>query len=285
LEIIEEIVNNSIFSILKLPILNSLNNYIKGGLVEKGIIQLMKTNNSPFGKFDTIYEIDCYFNSKDKRIKKVKKAKNFKRLKEKYAKKKYNGESSLIIPFNNNSKEWDIGFILENKHKKRDLCLGQISVNKSIKKIKEMFTDFPNKIKFIKAKIREIYDIEINYLNVLFILSNQWQNPITLEFLKKYKIPFILFDCQNDGLTFSNKNLDPLDIFTLNIEHHYLSNQSNYENALKDEMKDKINEQFDDEYSQILDDESEEEEDEFNDSKNGEIKDILLNNFPDDEIQ
>ena len=32
--------------------------------------------------------------------------------------------------------------IIENEQKERDLCLGQISVNKPIKKIKEMFTDF-----------------------------------------------------------------------------------------------------------------------------------------------
>ena len=223
LEIIEEIANNSILSILKLPILNSLNNYIKEGLVEKGIIQLMKKNISPFGNFDVTYEIDCflnslknnksyYFNSNAKRVKKIEKTKHFKRLQKEYAEKKYNGKSSLIIPFNNNSKDWNIGFIIENEQKERDLCLGQISVNKSIKKIKEMFTDFPNKIKFIKTKIKTIYGIEIDYLNVLFILSKQWQNANTLEFLKKYKIPFILFDFQKDGLKFSDQNSDPLNI-------------------------------------------------------------------------
>ena len=111
----------------------------------------------------------------------------------------------------------------------------------------------------------------------LFYLNNgKIQN--TFEFLKKYKIPFILFDFQKDGLKFSDQNSDPLDIFILGLQNHYLSNKKNYEDALKDEMKDDLNEKFDDEYSESLDDESEDDKDKSKDSKNdNKIKNILLN--------
>ena len=54
-DMLENISNNSILKVIKSPLFDKLHNYTKGGLVEKAIIQIIKNNDSPFGKFENIY--------------------------------------------------------------------------------------------------------------------------------------------------------------------------------------------------------------------------------------
>ena len=139
-----------------------MNNSLKGGLVEKAIIHLIKTNKSPFGKFDNILTIDCFLNNfknksyefnKKERRKKIIKLKYYKNLKNLYEEYLYDGKPTLFIPFLSNSKEWDIGYLIKNvENGKIDLCLVQISINKSIKKIQQMLMNFYNKKTYIKKK-------------------------------------------------------------------------------------------------------------------------------------
>ena len=129
---------------LKHPLFNKLSNFIQEGIVERAIIQLIKNGNSPFGEFKYIFKIDCFLNvfkkkdydfTKSEIEAKIKKLNHYKKLKNKYSKIGYKGDQILIIPFNNNSKAWDLAFIIKNEKGKIELCLIQISINKTIKKI------------------------------------------------------------------------------------------------------------------------------------------------------
>ena len=152
-----------------------------------------------------------------------------------------------------------------------------------------MFTNFMNKIKYIKTKIRIIYKINIDYVNVLFILSKQWQNKNTIDFLNKFDIPYIFINCENKEFNLLNKDLSPLDFFILKNQHHYGSNKNNYERALKDnEINDDLNDQYDDKDIYLLDDENDDNEDNIGETEVKEesiISDILENKFKNNKIE
>ena len=228
--------------IIKSHLFNTLDNYTKGGLIERAIIQIIKNNNSPFGKFENILKIDCFLNkfkdksyefNKKERDEKIKKIKYYKELKEKYSNFNYNGENILFIQFLSNAKEWDIAFIIKNDEGKVDLCLIQMSINKDIKKIQEMLTNFINKKIYICTKIKMIYNIRIDYVNILFILSKQFQNKKTLEFLDKFRLPYIYFNNENGTQNFLYQNNSDLTKFVLGVEHHYITNEVIFKEALK----------------------------------------------------
>ena len=156
---LDHISNNSIIQLINSPLFNELENFIKGGLVEKAIIQIIKNNESPFGAFDKVFKIDCFLNklgnkaydfTNEQRKDKITKLKYFSKLKEDYKTFSYTNEHILFIPFLPNAKEWDAAFILKNEDDQIELCLIQISINKPIKKIQEMIRNFDNKKRFIK---------------------------------------------------------------------------------------------------------------------------------------
>ena len=240
--ILEDISNITIFLMTQDSLLNRLNKPIQEFIIKKAIIQMMEKGETPFYKFENVYEIDSFLNSlrfkdykcsSEKRKGLIKNLKFYKRLKDQYSKVKFDGKPTLIIPFNNKSKEWDLAFIFKNKLGKNELCLIQISVNIYIHKIQDMLTNFMNKIMFIKSKIREIYGIKIDFTNILFILSKQKQNPETIKFLKMYSIPFIFFNHYKGIIEFLNKDKSPLNEFRLLPEHHYESNKDKFENSLE----------------------------------------------------
>lgn len=293
IEVLENISNDSIIEIIKSPLYNTLNNYIKGGLVERAIIQIMKNNNSPFGEFKNVLTIDCFLNvfknnksydfNKEERNKKIKNLKHYEELKDKYSNFNYNGDSILFIPSLSNAKEWDIAFVSTNAEGKIELCLIQISTNKPIKKIQEMLTNFENKKKYIKKKIEIIYGIKIKYINILFILSKQLQNKKTLEFLHEFQIPYIYFNHKNEIQNFLYSNGNILDNFNLGIGHHYLPNKEMLEKALSYNSNDDVKEDISFE-EEIINSNEEEVEDEEIIEKDLTISDILNDQFQDGKI-
>ena len=287
---IETISNNSVILMLKHPLFNKLSNYIQGGIVEKAIIQIIKNGNSPFGKFKYLFKIDCFLNvfkkkdydfTKSEIEEKIKKLKHYKRLKNKYSKIEYKGDQILIIPFNNNSKEWDLAFIIKNEKGNIELCLIQISINKTIKKIQIMLTNFINKQKYIKHKIKEIYGIQIDYTNILFILSKQMQNIETIEFMKKYNIPYIYFNHRKEPFDFRNKDNTYLNKFILSPEHHYQTNKKKFDESLTYDISDLLNYDNNDIDIYLSD---EEEEDTYSSGEYIPLTDIIENEFINDEI-
>ena len=94
----------------------------------------------------------------------------------------------MLIPTNSNSKDWDLAFINKNDEDDIGLCISQISINKSIKKIQNMLTNFSNKKNFIKRKIELILGIKIKSTYILFMISKKNQNQKTINFINKYKI-------------------------------------------------------------------------------------------------
>lgn len=288
---LENISNNSVCSILKNPLFNKLNNYFKEGIIERAVIQLIKNENSPFGEFKLIYEIDCFLNIFKKKdynftinevLEKIKTLKHYKRLKNQYSKIEYKGIPILIIPFYNNSKEWDLSFIIKNENDKKELCLIQISVNKTIKKIQIMLTYFINKQTYIKAKINEIYGIKVDNINILFILSNQIQSLDTIGFLRKYDIPFIFFNHYKEPFDFRDKDNNYLKEFKLLPEHNYQINKDKFDESLTYEANSEL--EYDDNYYMDMDNNSSyEDEDIYSDDKNIQLNDIIKNQFINDE--
>ena len=231
-KLFEEISNNSILLIIKNPLFNKLNNCIKSIIFTKVIIQLIRDNKTPFGKFPNIYEIDCFLNEfknnkeydfkeEKERISKIQKTKYFQKLKAKYLDNSYDGKPILIIPFISNAKEWDLGFIIDGENEKKELCIIQISINKLIQTIQMMMKNFENKSKYIITKIKELYGMNINNINILFILSKKHQNKDTIDFMKKYKIPFIYFNYKDDQFHFLNKKYDEITDFKFGIKYYF----------------------------------------------------------------
>ena len=240
-DVLENISDNSILEIITIPLFNKLNDSIKGGLVERAIIQIIKNNNSPFGKFNNVFSIDCikkkkknksYDFNKDETEKKITNLKYYKELTCKYSNFNYNGENILFVPFLSNAKEWDLAFITRNEKGEIELCLIQMSINKPVYKIQKMLTNFANKKNYIKDKIKIIYKIEIKYVNILFILSKQFQDKETTDFLDKFQIPYIYFNNENETQNFLYANSTNLKEFKLGFEHRYSSNKTMIDQCL-----------------------------------------------------
>ena len=234
---LDHISNNSIIQLINSPLFNELQNFIKGGLVEKAIIQIIKNNESPFGAFDKVFKIDCFLNklgnkaydfTNEQRKDKITKLKYFSKLKEDYKTFSYTNEHILFIPFLPNAKEWDAAFILKNEDDQIELCLIQISINKPIKKIQEMIRNFDNKKRFIKKKIKMIYNIKISFVNILFILSKQYQDNDTIKFMNEFQLPYIYFNNENNEQNFLYNNSSKILKFELSIENHYATNKEKF---------------------------------------------------------
>ena len=273
-EVLDDISNNSILQIIKTPLFKKLDNFIKGGLIERAIIQIIKNNKRPFGKFENIISIDCFLNkfkdktynfTKKEKEEKIIKLKYYLKLKNKYKNFLYEDKPVLFVPFLNNSKEWDIAFLMKNKEGEIELCLIQISINKPIIKIQKMMANFKNKKNYIKKKIKMIYGIKINYVNILFILSKQLQDKKTIHFLNKYNIPYIYFNNKKGIQNFLYKDNSEITDFELGLEYHFTTNKEIIEKCLN--YKKNNNTEFDDFSAEDENIQNEDDEDDVDGSK------------------
>jgi len=120
----------------------------------------------------------------------------------------------------------------------------------------------------------------------LFILSNQYQNPKTIDFLIKFNIPFILYDNTKEEFICLNKGKS--DINNLNLESQYnekmIEESINY-NATADLKYDEYSSNsIVEEIEEIDDDEDEcedKEEDEFSKNNPVILSNIISNEFKD----
>ena len=259
-KIVYDICSSSIIDLLpKLSVLN-LDNFVKGGIFERGIKELLKKKKPIFGMIDHIVQFDCilnYFKTKknyeftpveiDDNLKKLK---NIKKLVEKYKNHTFN--NNIMIDQEQNGKDWDFSIIYKDDSNNNiiHLYLVQVSINKNEEEIKIILQYFEKKKNFIIKKIEKILNIQVNVIHVLFIFLKQTQNQKTISFLQKYKIPYIYYDLEKGDFfnenneIINNSHLKEITSFSENKLNWELSvenfedNQSNDDlNTVEDEIE------------------------------------------------
>ena len=263
---------------------------MKGGFFERGVKEYLYQVQPIFGKIEKVVEFDCILNFfksiknysfTEEQIKnKLKYLKNIKKLKKKYENFSFNNK--ILVTQKQNGKDWDLLIISKNDNdsKNKDMCLIQVSINKTIVQIQIILKYFEKKQIFIKRKIREILNIDIINTHILFILLKDTQNADTLNFLKKYNIPYIFFDIDKKSFVYDNSDI--IEYFPLNDCTSFLKNSSKWEGSLeyksinKETKKGEINNisDYDDyEYEEDIEDED---EDDIN-SEEKKICDVITN--------
>lgn len=244
-KIVYRICSDSIIGLL--PKINNLNldNFVKGGLFERGIKEYINDVEPIFGKIEKVVEFDCIlnffkltkdYNFNDEEIKtKLKKMKNVKELKQKYQNFSFN--NNIMITQRQNGKDWALSIITkkDDDPKNIDMSLIQIGINKTIEQIQIIMEYFERKLNFIKRKINEILNIDIMNSHILFIFLKETQNGKTLEFLKKYNIPYIFFDLEKKSFVFDNKV--KIKYFKLNDSTFFLKNCTKWKESLECQKK------------------------------------------------
>ena len=238
-KIIKRISEENIVNVMNSNIYKKTEFFMKGCLFQKYIEFIIKRGKSSFGKFDFVKEIDSLLNLYDLSLEKNKDISLLFQKNAKIQEQKKNNENIkikgkiLFIQNNFFGKDFDIGIGNDNK-----LCSIQISLNKSIDQIKIILENLEKKSQFIIQKINTIFNLKYDEFHILFILSKS-QNENTITFLKKYKIPYIIFNEENKE---EQLKLDIL--FTGQTE--YMGNQINWKKALdyKEKNNEKKNKQF-----------------------------------------
>lgn len=218
--------------------------FIKGGIFELGIRQLILKGYSIFGKIEKNVKFNCILNTfktkddyaftEEEIEEKMKTLKSVKDLKEKYE--NFEFENNFIIKQNNNGKNFDLAIVTRyeyNGEKRIRLYLLQISINKKIGDIKNILAFLDNKIKFIKRKLLEILGIQIDDVHFLLIFQHSMTKSDTLSFCLKYKIPFIFYN--NNIHKFITKNLEEINYEKLLKETSFNNNYKFWKNSLNDE--------------------------------------------------
>ena len=282
--VINKICSKSIITLLpKLTIVN-MENYIKGGIFERGVIELINDINPIFGKIEKKIEFDYilnYFKTKkdyqftDNELNnKFRKLKSINKLKLNF--KYFSFNNNVMITQCHNGKDWDLVLIKRDDINKEliNLCLIQIGVNKNILQIQKIFTYFENKKKFILRKIKEILGVQVDNIHVLFILLKQTQNINTSIFLKNYNIPYIYYDL--DTKSFIYENTDKVDYFHLNDLTSYITNEASWEKCLEFKINN-LNIENDDDDDQEQKEEEEIEIDNMEITQKKNIGEIIVN--------
>ena len=240
-KIVYDICSSSIIDLL--PKLNDLNldNFVKGGIFERRIKELLKKKKPIFGMIDNIVQFDCilnYFKAKknyefspveiDDNLKKLK---NIKKLVEKY--KNYTYNNNIMIVQEQNGKDWDFSIIYKDDSNNNiiHLYLVQVSINKNEEEIKIILQYFEKKKNFIIKKIEKILNIQVNVIHILFIFLKQTQNQKTISFLQKYKIPYIYYDLEKND--FFNENNEIINNFHLKEITSFTENKLNWELSIE----------------------------------------------------
>ena len=219
-----------------------LDNFIKGGIFEEGVKQIILQGNSFFGKIENKVKFNCILNyfiknktydfTKDQLKNTFSKSKIIKNLKNKYKNFKFN--NNFVINQKQNGKDWDLAFVYKNAFNQIILFLLQITVNKTVDDIKVILEYLDNKINVIKAKIYEILKIKINEVHILFIFKDSINNKTT-SFCSQFSIPFIYYDYLNK--IFVDTNMKDIDYNNLLISTSYENNNIKWKNALNYEQK------------------------------------------------
>ena len=176
-------------------------------------------------------------------------------LKNKY--KNFQFFKCFIIKQKNNGKDWDAGVVIkyeENGVIKFRLILLQISINKTIKQIQNIFLFLDRKLIFIKEKIFEILGIKINDTHILFIFNASTTSMDTHKFLNDFKIPFIVFSYKIHD--FLSNNFEKINFNILLDETNFDKNWDRWKLSIDYELC--FMEQEED--AEIFDDENEEED-------------------------
>ena len=223
-----------------------LENYIKGGIFEKGIVKIIRENKTFFGKIDNKVKFNCILNcfktnpeyifKNDVELKnKIMSLKGIDELKNKY--KNFQFIECFIIKQKFNGKDWDAGLVIkysENGKIKFRLFLLQISLNKTIKQILNILAFLDRKINFIKQKIFEILGIQIDETHILFIFNSSFLSSSTSDFLKQYKIPFIYFSFKKR--VFMTNDKKEIDYNLLLEKTNFIKNWNSWKSSIYYEL-------------------------------------------------
>ncbi len=264
-KITNEICESSIINILDISLFNNLDNFIQGGIEERAIQILIKNNSTIFGNFyNKVYKIDSilnnnkenYENMNEKEINNyIENNKKINFFKNNYLNEDFKGNNFLFFQENYNGKDFDFS-ILKQSLNKISLCVIQTSINKKIYQIKKIIKNLGIKKKFILKKFNYIFpNLKITDFHVLFILSIYNQEIQTINFCKKYQIPFIYFDRKN--LLFFDSNLQKINLFEFN---NYTLYKKTWEECceqryINEDDKEKIDSYYSEEESQDEEDE------------------------------
>lgn len=240
-KIVYNICSESILDIfIKLNKLN-IDNFVKGGIFERGIREILCKKNPIFGKIGTIVDFDCLLNVFRTKIdysftdeeinSKLKHLESIVKLKKKHSNYKFINKTMIIQK--QNGKDWDLAILgKEENNDLLNLCLLQISINKTIEEVIEILKYLDKKEKFIRAKIEEVLNIKINNTHILFVFLSQTQKIKTVWFLRKYGIPYIFYDI--DSQNFIYENLDIINHINLNESTSFENNYKKWKKALED---------------------------------------------------
>lgn len=254
-------------------------NFIKGGIFEKGIIKFISEQKTFFGQIDNKVKLNCilnHFKTNEKYIfkdgelqKKIRGLRDVEKLKKKYENFKF--VKSFIIKHKNNGKDFDAGLVVkrtENGQIKLRLFLLQISINKTIKQIKNIMLYLDRKINFIKEKILEILKIQINDIHILFIFNYSTLSQLSSSFCKKYRIPYIFFSFKK--YNFVSDEFEDIKFENLINKTSFDQNWDLWKLSLNYEEfeEDKNNDEEDDKFSENYDSDEEVFEEESSDNGN-----------------
>ena len=231
-ELINKISEETILNIVDTNLYNNSKPFFKGCIFQKTIEYLIKSNKSSFGKFDYNKNIDCILNNlsleENKNIDIIlNDNEKIKELIQINQNEKING-NVYFYQINYFGKDFNIGI-----GKNEKLCCVNISLNKSIEKIKIILKDLDKKSDLILKKFNLIFGNIYHDFHILFILS-QSQNIDTINFLERNKIPFIIFKQDKDKhFIFNNEK-----IFT--DYTNYFKNKKIWENLINNDEEEKI---------------------------------------------
>lgn len=234
----KEIIINALFNFDNIK----FDNFIKGGIFEEGIKQIILKGNSFFGKIEKKIKFNCIldFFKKNKvydftysELEKIlSSSKIINKLKNKYT--NFNFINNFVINQKQNGKDWDMAYICKNNLNEIILFLIQISINKTINDIKIILEYLNKKIKVIKQKIYKILGVKINKVHILFIFKTSIDNEVTY-FCSKYNIPYIFYDYSKKD--FFDNNFEYIDYNDLLIRTSYENNYFKWKSALSYEPK------------------------------------------------
>ena len=118
-----------------------------------------------------------------------------------------------------------------NKRKIIRLFLIQISINKTIKKIQKILDFLDRKILFIKKKIFEILQVNIDEVHILFIFQGSTFEHSSFNFCNLYRIPFILYN--HSIHNFISNNCKNVDYNKLLKETSFSKNKDRWKSSLE----------------------------------------------------
>ena len=179
-EIVESLINEKLCNLIITDYRKIINNNIITGIAYEIYITNKIINNKKFGKYDNF----SYYKMKE--IANFEIPDNF----------QINDNNILIYQSNYNGRSYDLIFLIKKNNNKYRLLLIQISISKSLEKIKSVIFNFNKDSKVIISKLNKT-GIEIETKELFFIFP---EKSDSIETCITYNIPFVFFSPYNNAI-------------------------------------------------------------------------------------